>query len=392
MSINIITSNFDFDFDISNFLDFKNFTQFNSLFPHGASVKFDSSKSNSSIFNFILSAEQQKILLIKNFLIKNNIISNIPFQLLKYQIDEIRVIIKIMDSIDIISDFEIQIVQDLKDCDMYENFKNIDFYHLMEFIPWNEYDNIWEPEQNIDVEIINSKELKKPETIKPPTIQTKSEVIKVGHVYVPKAHILQKEDMNPDSYVWLIVEVPSSNFKKSRNITKKYMVVRTFNQYFGLPKHGFNSDESSPHKKTKKEALTELIYFMGLTEVLDSKKNSYVLYTSPAFKDKPEKKNHIFKYILTELPKMAEIKNFDVMNPKWDNRIFVDSSTILHPTRELLMNGPSSTILQLGLKSTSIVTDNKIKTVTSVADVVVPSCVPKFKTRFSLGESSEDES
>src|SRR3989338_3614706 len=122
-------------------------------------------------------------------------------------------------------------LKDLNDCDIQIRMLSADFIG----IPWDLIDEISSPVLNLPICI---------------DVQVKRapEIVYTGNVHVPLSHLQAKAEEDPDSYLWVIV----LNCKQAfRGIApslagSRVLQVRTYKQFHGIPKQGFNSDKSKP--------------------------------------------------------------------------------------------------------------------------------------------------
>lgn len=202
-----------------------------------------------------------------------------------------------------------ELLEDLRDCEVDLRDLRID-----DNLPWDLLCEIYEDEVLLAIKALE------PE----PVLKKAPEIIYTGTVHVPKKHLDAKAEENPDSYVWLVLIERNAGFRGIAGKGSSVFLVRTYGQFHGIPKHGFNS-------MTKKVnvALGELVTSLGLERTLSRLRSKTLTYESAPYEGQ-KKKNFCFIYEMKQFDvrSLPEVKHHDPENPKFDQRIWIDSTPI----------------------------------------------------------------
>lgn len=220
------------------------------------------------------------------------------------------------------------------------------------------------------------------------------EVIYLGDdkhlVHMPKASFQKKQEEKPDAYVWLIIMV-RQGFRGISSQDFQVLLIRTYGQFHGIPKHGFNTALKRPLV-----ALGELITELSLERILERQKRTEFQYTSTPF-DGQTKQNFCFVYEFPnafEINRLPEIKHHDPVDPKYDQRTWLDSKPIFDRKLKckFRLNKQTGETLKEVLKhqgSIQIEVPVIKKHVVQVKPVPASSSRKVVRSRFALADDSD---
>ena len=242
-------------------------------------------------------------------------------------------------------------------------------------IPWDLIDEISSPVLNLPICI---------------DVQVKRapEIVYTGNVHVPLSHLQAKAEEDPDSYLWVIV----LNCKQAfRGIApslagSRVLQVRTYKQFHGIPKQGFNSDKSKPEI-----IRDQLMDALGLSKLINPHKPAtFFKFVSDPVKGREDSRQHnnfcfIYKVPRLEIAQFSAIQNKDPETPKWDQLIWSDSDDLLaSKCKKIKVNRASTLVLKSAFAHLAVPV--------TVPPVFKPVAKPVYqKNRFAIDDDDIDD-